>query len=119
MDQYSYYLNVRRALSVVSWVGQLRAADMGSIKQCTIEMMTGRPKFVILNFHDFKGYDPIMVSEIRNFHQSVASLQAWLIVCGLSTALHDKMKVDGLIKEAHLVPNLKDALQFVIDIGIK
>ena len=77
------------------------------------------PKFVILNLHGFTGYDAVLAGELVAFQQAIRDSRAWLILCGLEWTVREQMATKGLVVEGEILPALKDALQYVLEIGMK
>lgn len=116
---FRYFLNARRALVVVSWVGELRVIDSAAVKRCLEEVLKANPKYVIFNLHGFTGYDTVLAGEIVNFQEEVRAKNAWLVLCGLEWTMREQMASKGLVVEGEIHPSLKDALQYVLEIGMK
>ena len=116
-DTFSYFLNVRRTLIIASWIGELRPKDREAIKQCAYEVVKTAPKFVILNLHGLSGYDAILAGDIVEFQERIRKAAGWLILCGLERPLCEKMASNGLVNESNILPTLKDALQYMLEIG--
>ncbi len=89
-NSFTYFINQRRALVVVSWVGELRVLDSDSLKSCLNEALASPAKFVILNLHGFTGYDAVLAGELVAFQQAIRDTRAWLMLCGL-------LYINGLI----------------------
>jgi DNA-binding response OmpR family regulator len=117
--KFSYFLNVRRTLTVVSWMGDLAAPNAPILKKCGDEVMAAHSKYVVLNLHGLTNYDPILAGEIVNFQQRVRNQQAWLLICGMQTRLRERMASKGLVVESEIVENLQAALQYLMEIGLK
>jgi len=111
-SSFTYFINQRRTLVVVSWVGELRTLDSDALKLCLKETNKTPLKYVVLNLHGFTGYDTVLAGEIVGFQQTIRDRGAWLILCGLDWALQEKMATKGLVVEGEILPNLKDALQY-------
>lgn len=118
-DTFRYFLNVRRSLVVVSWIGELRVADSETVKRCTDEILKTHPKYVIFNLHGFLGYDAVLAGEIVKFQEAIRGQNAWLVLCGLEWNMREQMAGRGLVVEGEIHPTLKDALQYVLEIGMK
>ena len=118
-DTFRYFLNIRRSLVVVSWVGELRVADSATVKRCQNEILAASPKYVIFNLHGFLGYDAVLAGEIVKFQESIRTSNAWLVLCGLEWNMREQMAGRGLVVEGEIHPTLKDALQYVLEIGMK
>ena len=117
--KFSYFLNVRRTLTVVSWMGDLGATHGPLLKKCVEEVVAARSKYVILNLHGFTDYDPVLAGDIVNFQQRIRNGQAWLLVCGLQIRLREQMASKGLVVESEMVDNLQAALQYLVEVGLK
>ena len=117
--KFSYFLNVRRTLTVVSWMGDLAAPHSPVLKKCADEVMQARSKYVILNLHGLTDYDPVLAGDIVNFQQRIRNMQAWLLICGMQTRLRERMASKGLVVESEIVDNLQAALQYLMEIGLK
>ncbi|MGZ3650539.1 MAG: response regulator transcription factor [Bdellovibrionota bacterium] len=117
--KFTYFLNVRRTLTVVSWMGELSVTQASMLKKCTDEVVAARSKFVILNLHGFTGYDPLLAADIVNFQSKVRNTQAWMLLCGMETRLREKMASKGLVVESEIVDNLQAALQYLVEVGLK
>lgn len=118
-DTFRYFLNVRRALVVASWIGELRVADTDTVKRCLDEILATHPKYVIFNLHGFTGYDTVLAGEIVKFQEAIRAENAWLVLCGLEWNMREQMAGRGLVVEGEIHPTLKDALQYVLEIGMK
>jgi len=116
---FQYFLNRRRSLIVVSWVGDLMVLDSEQLKVCLTEVKAANPKFVILNLHGFTGYDPLLAGELVGFQQAIRDTGSWLVLCGLEWKLREQLASKGLVVEGEILPTLKDALQYVLEIGMK
>lgn len=117
--KFSYFLNARRTLTVISWVGDLSVSNAPLLKKCMEEVVAARSKYVILNLHGLTDYDPVLAGDIVNFQQRVRNMQAWLLICGLQTRLRERMAAKGLVVESEIVDNLQAALQYLIEVGLK
>jgi DNA-binding NtrC family response regulator len=118
-DTFRYFLNVRRTLLVASWVGELRVADSDQVKRCLEEISSAQPKYVIFSLHGFTGYDTVLAGEIVKFQEAIRATGAWLVLCGLEWNMREQMASKGLVVEGEIHPTLKDALQYVLEIGMK
>lgn len=118
-DTFRYFLNARRSLVVVSWIGELRMADADTVKRCLEEVLGTHPKYVIFNLHGFTGYDTVLAGEIVKFQETIRGQNAWLVLCGLEWNMREQMAGRGLVVEGEIHPSLKDALQYVLEIGMK
>jgi len=118
-NSFSYFINQRRSLLVVSWVGELRVMDAEVLKKCLQETLKSPPKFVILNLNGFTGYDTVLAGELVAFQQAIRDSRAWLILCGLDWSVREQMATKGLLVEGEVLPALKDALQYVLETGMK
>lgn len=118
-DTFRYFLNVRRSLVVASWIGELRVADTDTVKRCLDEILGTHPKYVIFNLHGFTGYDAVLAGEIVKFQEAIRGINAWLVLCGLEWNMREQMAGRGLVVEGEIHPTLKDALQYVLEIGMK
>lgn len=116
---FKYFMNQRRSLVVVSWVGELRVLDSDQLKRCLEEVKATAPKFVILNLHGFTGYDTVLAGELVSFQQAIRDTSAWLVLCGLEWSVREQLASKGLVVEGEILPALKDALQYVLEIGMK
>ncbi len=117
-DKFHYFLNLRKSVAVASWVGDLRVADSEQLKKCLQEILAAKPEWVILNLHGFKGYDTVLAGELVKFQDSIRAV-ASLVPCGLEWNLREQMAANGLITEAEIQPSLKDALQYLLNVGMK
>lgn len=118
-DTFRYFLNVRRTLVVVSWAGELLVADSDQVKRCLDEITAAQAKYVIFNLHGFTGYDTVLAGEIVKFQEVIRGTGAWLVLCGLEWNMREQMASKGLVVEGEIRPTLKDALQYVLEIGMK
>ena len=117
-DAFHYYLNVRRSLTIASLVGHLRAQDGEVLAQCQSAVASGQPKYVVLNLHDFKDYDPILANDLINFQKKMRELPATLLLCGIAQELRERLASKGLIVESEVLPSIKEALQHLLTIEI-
>jgi DNA-binding NtrC family response regulator len=116
---FKYFVNQRRSLLVVSWVGELRVTDADCLQKCREEVAAVTEKFVILNLHGFTGYDPVLAADLVSFQQAIRDTGAWLVLCGLEWSVREQLATKGLVVEGEILPALKDALQYVLEIGMK
>lgn len=118
-QQFSYFLNERRALLVVSLVGRLSAQDGEILERCSGDVKKSPAKYVILNLQGFTDYDPVLAGKIVRLQQLVREKPAFLTIAGLSAVVKEKMAAKGLIRESELVDSIQSALQVVLAIGLK
>jgi ActR/RegA family two-component response regulator len=116
---FSYFINQRRTLTVVSWLGELRATDTDTIKRCLEETMANPVKYVVLNLHGFTGYDTVLAGEIVAFQQKIRGSGSWLVLCGLEFTVREKLASKGLVVEGEIQGSLQNALQYVLEVGMK
>lgn len=119
-NPFNYFLNVRRAIVVVSMNGNLRAADREKFEKCMAEVKQLPAKYVILNLQGFTDYDPTLASLIVNLQTNIRE-SSTLILAELAAGVRQKLATKGLIRESEIVGTLKDALQLVLtmDAGMK
>ncbi len=118
-DSFNYFLNPRRTLVVVTWIGELRARDRESMEQCALETVKSDAKYIILNLHGLTGYDAVLAGEIVGFQERVRKMSPHFFLCGLDSQLRERMAANGLVNESEIKPSLKEALQYILEMGSK
>jgi anti-anti-sigma regulatory factor len=118
LADFSYFLNIKRALVVVSWTGELRASDMKRVQGCINEITGSRAKFVIINLQGFTGYDSVLAHEIVRMQEKIRAMDAWLLFAGADERVKHKLAVNGLVKEDEMHESLRAALQFAMSTGL-
>ena len=117
-QKFSYFLNERRALLVVSWVGELEANDSEAIEKCSQEVKKSPCKYVIVNLQGVTGYDPVLAGPIVKFQDAIRNKPSFLVLTELSKDLREKLATKGLIREGDIMNTIKDALQLVLTMGL-
>ncbi len=105
-----YFLSSKGPILVVTFVGEMNDASIKTLEKCNAELIAIKDvKFVILYFRDTKriSMDAIpvlatMQKEIRKTH----SLQ----ICSMAPDMREKLKKQGVIRDAEMTNNLADAI---------
>lgn len=118
LTDFTYFLNIKRALVVVTWSGELRASDMQKVQGCIHEITASRAKFVIFHFQGVTGYDSVLAHEIVRMQEKVREMPAWLLFAGVEGQVREKLASNGLVKEDDMHPTLRAALQFAMSTGL-
>ncbi len=115
---FTYFVNERRALLVISWNGSLAAQDAEILNQCLNDIKKSPAKFIIMNMQGFADYDPVLAAQIVNIQETARKKPALLALAGLEKSVREKLATKGLVREAEIVNTLQDALQLTLALGL-
>ncbi|HEY8279143.1 MAG TPA: response regulator [Bdellovibrionota bacterium] len=115
---FTYFLNIRRTLTVASWAGELHASHAPLLHRCLQEILTSNSKYVILNMQGFTGYDAVLAGDIVSFQEKIRKKPMWLVLSGLSPDVQTRLASKGLINESEIMKDLPSALQYLLSLGM-
>lgn len=110
----SYFINRKKITCVVSLAGTLTEADIPILQNCMEEIETAPARHKILNLSGLADVEPAMARPFTLFQQSLRSGESQLYLCGIPAKLADRLRKEGLIREAEVHPELLVALQVIM-----
>ncbi len=110
---FSFFLNSKRAIVVITFVGELRASCSIPLKECVSQISEIKAaQFVVLNFLSVRS---ITEDSIEPLSQAISILRANynFFTCGISKLSERLLVEHGIFRENENFPDLLAALQAI------
>lgn len=113
-EAFQFFVNEKRHISVISFVGRIGPADLMELNRCVEAIAFLRGKFLVFNLTGVTAMD-------EQFDPAFVKLQAvaregerQLFVCGLNADLKKRFSASGIIRTYELADSLVEALQKIV-----
>jgi hypothetical protein len=113
--EFSYFLNQKKTILVVSFLGHLASANTKVLERCMGEIKVAKCHYVVMNFKALQGLAEDQVPNLVIFQQNIRDLPAELILCELSATVKRVLENAGSIRSYEVKPTLIFALQHIVN----
>lgn len=114
-DEFSYFLNAKKHILVVSFVGILKKSNLELFNKCQSEVLDSKSQTVIFNLAGLKDLANEMFPALSNLQLSIRDQHRKILVCGLNTTLRAPLQERGVIRNPEIVSTIVEALQKIIN----
>lgn len=110
-DAFQFFVNEKRHVSVISFVGRIGPTDLAEINRCVEAIAFLRGKFLVFNLAGVTAMDEQFDPAFVRLQSVAREGGRQLFVCGLTADLKKRFSASGIIRTYEVVDTLVEALQ--------
>ncbi len=114
-SEFSYFLNQKKTVLVVSLLGFLDSANTGTLERCFGDVKAAKCQYVVLNFKALFGLAETQIPNLVIFQQNIRDLPAEIILCELSPTIKRLLEDAGSVRSYEVKGTLINALQHIVN----
>lgn len=114
-----FFLNEKRYVAVISFVGSVKVSDFPQLSKCLEVVQSLRVRFLVFNCAGITLFEPDMEPALVKLQAAARDGGRQIFLCGLSPDLKKRFEGSGIVRGYELVPSLVEALQKIVGGAVK